>query len=142
MLTSPTPLFAVEVNVTSSATVQIQINSLPVATKTLQQVKDFVRQFSDINIPALVDVIDSTLEKTQAGDLAQSLQFFLSHLMNNPLLLNKTLAQFIDAERFANFATVRALIDRKEIDPSQDIKAWVKMQASLLSTGTKINPEG
>jgi hypothetical protein len=62
--------------------------------------------------------------------------------MNNPLLLNKTLAQFIDAERFANFATVRALIDRKEIDPSQDIKAWVKMQASLLSTGTKINPEG
>ena len=73
MLTSPTPMFAVEVNVSSNATVQIQVNSLPVATKTIQQVKDFVRQFSDINIPALADVVDSTLEKTQVGDFAQSL---------------------------------------------------------------------
>lgn len=64
MLTSPTPVFVVEVNVTSSATVQIQVNSLRVATKTLQQIKVFFRQFSDINIPALVDVVDSTLEQT------------------------------------------------------------------------------
>lgn len=73
MLTSPTPLFHVEVTINSSTTVQIQINSLPVATKTLQQIKDFVCQFGDINIPTLIHVMDSTLELTQVGDFAQSL---------------------------------------------------------------------
>ena len=43
MLTSPTPLFNVEVIVTSSATVLIQVNQLRITTKTLQQVTDFFR---------------------------------------------------------------------------------------------------
>ena len=62
--------------------------------------------------------------------------------MNNPLMLNNSLAQFIDAQRFANFTTVRALIDRGDIDPMKDFKVWVKMQASLQSTVTKINADG
>ncbi len=62
--------------------------------------------------------------------------------MNNPLMLNQELAKFIDAERFANFRTVRALIDRQDIKPQTDINVWVKMQASLVSSVTKINPEG
>lgn len=57
-------------------------------------------------------------------------------------MLNRELAAFIDPVRFSNFQTVRALIDRGEIRPDEDIKSWVQMEAILASVVTKINTEG
>ena len=57
-------------------------------------------------------------------------------------MVNLELAKFIDAERFANFGTIKQFIDREEIQPERDIQEWVKLQAILMNAITKISPEG